>query len=51
MSKAFLWFGFILSTLFLGISVLTRTAGKPLFYVLWITILVGSGYKLFFAKR
>lgn len=50
MSKLLLWFGFILSICFLGVGVLTG-AGKPLVYLFWITILVGSGYKLFFEKR
>lgn len=49
MSKAFLWFGLLLSCFFLFRFTMSTTA-KPLAYVFWIVILIGCVYKLFLAK-
>jgi|GEM_PF-4088392 len=56
MSKFLLWAGFILSIFFLCLAAssvlfLRNTQDVKLWaVVLWLVILLGSGYKLFFAK-
>lgn len=50
MSKVILWIGFILSIFFLLFGVFVAENAKPLFFLLWLVILIGSSYKLFIAK-
>ncbi len=49
MSKAFLWFGLILSAFLLFIEV-TSSKGIPLAAILWALIFIGCFYKLFLSK-
>lgn len=48
MSKIILWCGFVLSIFFLLFGLFVAENAKPAFLLLWVVILVGSGYKLFF---
>jgi len=50
MSKAILWVGFVLAIVLLLFGFFVAENAKPLMFVFWLTILFGSGYKLFFAK-
>ena len=50
MSKLILWFGFILSILLLSFALLGAQKVNPFAVALWVVILLGSGYKLFFAR-
>ncbi|HEX6279134.1 MAG TPA: hypothetical protein VFZ49_03875 [Pyrinomonadaceae bacterium] len=49
MSKAFLWFGLLISAFLLFIG-LTSSKGIPTAAVLWAVIFVVCFYKLFLAK-
>jgi len=51
MSKVILWFGFILSLIILPFGLFVSNNPRPVVVVFWIVILVGSGYKLFFAPK
>lgn len=48
MSKLILWVGFILSIVLLLFGIFFAEKANPLAFILWITILIGTGYKLFF---
>ena len=50
MSKFILWFGFLLSFFMLFIGFTSAQGGKSAVSLLWIIIVLGSGYKLFFSK-
>ena len=49
MSKAFLWFGLLLSA-FLLFVMLTSAKGFTAVGILWAIVLIGCVYKLFLAK-
>lgn len=48
MSKAILWFGFVLSIFVLFFALFIAESVKPLVLLFWLVILGGSGYRLFF---
>ena len=50
MSKLLLWFGFLLSIPMLAFAILAPENAKLWAVALWVTIFLGAGYKLFFAK-
>lgn len=50
MSKFILWIGFILSIIMLALGIFNFQNAKPLFLIVWVTIFLGSGYKLFFSS-
>jgi flagellar motor component MotA len=50
MSKAILWVGFVLAIVLVLFGFFIAENAKPLMFVFWFVILIGSGYKLFFAQ-
>jgi hypothetical protein len=50
MSKIILWLGFVLSIIFLFFGLFMAAELKPLTFIIWLIIFVGSGYKLFFGQ-
>ena len=50
MSKVILWAGLIMSIIILLFTAFVANHARPLVVLFWISILINSTYKLFFAQ-